>query len=153
MPSLHCHLPPEEDEKVLEQNEVIDLGDEVAASSETDEQEMEKNPSITVSDNEEEENDSTDHAIDDTSSEASSMLNDPTIQPWVPVVSSSSDENESEGSGFWTPPSTLGDHPSYVGPTRPSFHGRNTARRSRARRPGVFYVRRGRHRQPLRFST
>ncbi|XP_060858421.1 uncharacterized protein LOC132935813 [Metopolophium dirhodum] len=152
MPSLHCHLPPEEEEKVLEQDDVIDLGEEVAAPSETDEQEMDDNPSVTRSDDGEEENDSTDHAIDDTSSEASSMLNDPTIQRWVPVVSSSSDENESEGGGFWTPPSTLGDDIediNAVSGIRQGFLRRNTARRSRGRRPGVFYVRRGRHRQPL----
>jgi len=30
-----------------------------------------------------------------------------TIQPYIPVVSSSCEVNDSEGGGFWTPPTTM----------------------------------------------
>lgn len=156
MPSLHCPFPPDEEEKTPEE-EVIDLG-EVAAPNENEGVEIDANADVTRSE-EEEEDDSMDdviHDIYDTSSEASSISNDSMIQQFIPEICSS-DDNESEGGGFWTPPSSISDEfeqfeISTTG--RQAFQqlGRNTARRSRVRRPGVFYVRRGRHREPVRYS-
>lgn len=157
MPSLHCPFPPDEEEKTPKE-EVIDLG-EVEAPNENEEVEIDANADVTRSEEEEEEEDSTDdaiHDIYDTSSEASSISNDPMIQQFIPEISSS-DDNESEGGGFWTPPSSISDEfeqfeISTTG--RQAFQlGRNTARRSRVRRPGVFYVRRGRPRESVRYST
>lgn len=159
MPTLHCHFPPDEEEKPLEQEDVIDLG-EVAAPNENEEVETNENADVTRNE-EEEENDSTDnaiHDIDDTSSEASSIFNDPTIQQFIPIVSSSDDDdNESERGGFWTPPLTMSDdfeqmEISTSGRQADQQPERNTAQRSRARRPG--FTRRGRHRQPVvRYGT
>ncbi|XP_016661180.1 uncharacterized protein LOC107884148 [Acyrthosiphon pisum] len=121
MPSLYRHLPEEQVETV-EREEV-----------QTDENR---------SDDEEESMNS------DTSSEASSMLNDPTIQPWVPVVSSSDESDE-----LWTPPSTRRDDDDddfeEVITTERRYLRPQLARRSRARRPGAMYARRGRYRQPV----
>ncbi|CAI6372296.1 unnamed protein product [Macrosiphum euphorbiae] len=63
------------------------------------------------------------------------------------------EDDESEASGFWTPPSTIGEDVEEVqvprNTARRATRRPNTARRSRASRPGVFAVRRGRHRQPI----
>jgi len=88
------------------------VSDDTAGSTEMEEVGVDEVEGIIRNDGEDEgdDNGSSDDVIhiDDTSSEASSMLNDPSIQPFVPVVSSS-DENESEAGRYWTLPSTSRD--------------------------------------------
>jgi len=172
MPSLHCKLPPDEEEPKPHQEEQ-ENAEEMNENNESEDLEMDENADTAQSEasneasnevsneasneaaSEETSNDSDDDIGDiyDTSSEASSMLNDPTIQHFVPIVSSS-DEDESKPAEFWTPTTSTVDDTCdrRMSPTTSRNYrqpGVNTARRSRPKRYGVVYARRGRHRQPV----
>jgi len=117
----------------------------------------EENDEINDDNGEEEEEEDEDVDDDDTSSEAWSLINDPSIVPYRPVLTSSDESNQS-GSGIYkTPPSIMaaGTEPmefsTTVGHVR-TVPSRNVARRQRARRPGVVGYRRGRWRQPVKYG-
>jgi len=162
MPILHCHLPPDEDDnKKLPGDEEPQIPD----PNDMNESENSNEPEPITADTEDEEtedangteasNEESEEVMDESSDEAPSLVNDPSIvYPWVPDLNTSDEEgnsNHDQQSITDDDENEPMEFSTTVGHVR-SYPARNVARRSRGRCPGVNFVRRGRHRQPIMYD-